>query len=412
MPYNNNIDISRFDVPSWMTMLAQQYPTYIKTISGVTVVHVNDIDYESHSNSARANTSSRHIIGQLAESFATDGFFEDEEPILVLKRPVDLLELSRSKPYAPPCCFHRIGGGLLAYEWFEEKQTVTDENGKEVPKSTFTGHMPAVYFELHDGLTKHQVDYIKAVIALEENSKQKLMQPTKLPDLIEAAMRMVDGLRINGRPATPDQQVEWLHEELKKLRRSGNTLFNRYEKIRKEIKGVKPRVGAVQRVRPLQNFALAQEWAKTYYDKKYVWNGYQLDMLTLTSDNNKGKLVRISSQLDDSSFVYYWPANRIDRNLNDIYSAVKKMKEQGMNRKPILLFLSVNTLDGKNLNDDRKSYAKEVIEMITILDEKYREMIDIVGFLPQGMSEDRGKIIPFREFVQDNIPELEPKLAA
>ena len=65
---------------------------------------------------------------------------------------------------------------------------------------------------------------------------------------------------------------------------------------------------------------------------------------------------------------------------------------------PIHIFLSVDTLGFQDLLHDRKTYARQLLEMRDMLSDDIKERIVFVAFLPQHSSEDLETLIDFRDF--------------
>ena len=109
-------------------------------------------------------------------------------------------------------------------------------------------------------------------------------------------------------------------------------------------------------------------------------------------------LTALNSQVPtNKSISLFWPSNRVDRNLNDIYLSLKTMERED-EKVPIHIFLSVDTLGFQDLLQDRKTYARQLLEMKEMLSDDVKGRIVFVAFLPQHASEDLETLINFRDF--------------
>ena len=46
-------NVGSFTIPNWVLNLEKNYPTYIKKVNDVTLVHIDDIDFNNQKNLAR-----------------------------------------------------------------------------------------------------------------------------------------------------------------------------------------------------------------------------------------------------------------------------------------------------------------------------------------------------------------------
>ena len=374
--------VGSFTIPNWVLNLEKNYPTHIKKVNDVMLVHVNDIDFTNFENLARDKGINQNVKNLLVESFENDGFLEEEEPIIIFKNNeynADTSKLSKPKGYFGRLCIHRLNAA------------------DEADETKFDKNLPSVVIQLQDGLSKQEVNFILAVIGLEENANRKAVNNAGMNDYVKGAYNMIVDY-----PGTPEVRMKYLEKELKKMKRNGSRLWTRYKKIREVMAKVRRLIDLDGVATKLSTFANGQEWVDRYYEDEFHYGDIQINNLVISSNSNSKFSKLDIAQPHLKSVVLYWPSNRIDRNANDIFLATEHMADQG-EKTPIHIFLSTDTLDAGNLLHDRKTYARRMIELRKMFSKEVRELIHFVAFLPQHSSEEVHSLISFREFQREYL---------
>ena len=376
-------------IPNWVSDIKTNYPNYIKNISDVEIVHINDVEFESLKNLARHHAQINQTVkNQIRDDIDENGFRETEEPI-VLIRNKQTASVSIPKPFLGNLCIHRLTA-----------ITQTTGTGKAKFKKTF----PAVIVDIQDGLTKHEVDFITAIFGIEENGNRRATSAATVDDYTMGAYHMCVNLTINGRKATTQQKMKWIEKELRKMKRNGSETWTRSSLIRNVLKKLRRLFDIDGVAHKRHSFALGQEWIDKHYGDEFEVMGEQLDNVKI-SGYNSGKFQRpYLNTPHKKSIVLFWPSNRMDRNPYDIKLAYETMESED-EKVPIDILLSVDCLDKGDLLQHRKDYARSLIELRDMFNEDVRSRINFIGFLPQHDSEDMTTLISFREFQKQYLSE-------
>lgn len=372
-------------IPNWVSNIETNYSTYIKTIDNVVIVHIDDVHLGDQSNKARSqSTLNQSIKNQLRDDFDENGWREDQEPaIIFLNKDTAKSSLSTPKKYDAHLCIHRLTG-------------VKETTG--TGSANFQKTFPAVVIELEDGLTSQEVNFILSVFGMEENANRRASNPATTNDYTAGALNMVEGLRVSGREATVQEKIAYLEIELKKMRRMGSTVWKKYQLIRRILKNVRRVLDKDGVAHRRHSFETAQNYVEEYYEDSFEYNTIgKIDNLHFRK-TQANCLTALNSQVPtNKSISLFWPSNRVDRNLNDIYLSLKTMERED-EKVPIHIFLSVDTLGFQDLLQDRKTYARQLLEMKEMFSDDVKERIVFVAFLPQHASEDLETLINFRDF--------------
>lgn len=372
-------------IPNWVSKIKVNYSTYIKKINDVIIVHIDEVQVSEGANKARKQaTLNESIKNQLRDDFDENDWRENQEPaIIFLNKDIHASSLSTPTKYSGWCCMHRLSGAA---------ETTGTGDAK------FDKNLPAVVVELEDGLTSHEVNFILSVFGMEENANRTASNPATKDDYTAGALSMVEGLRVNGRDASVQEKLTYLDVELKKLRRTGSSFWNRYALIKNILKNVRRILDKDGVAHKRHSFEAGERYVEAYYEGSFEYNTIgKIDNLhirktqanSFTTLNTKNPTLR--------SISLFWPSNRIDRNANDVYLALKTMEREGESV-PIHIFLSVDTLGFQGILDDRKSYARQLLEMRDMFSDDVKEKIVFVAFLPQHSSENLETLINFRDF--------------
>ena len=372
-------------IPNWVSKIEKNYSTCIKKINDVVIVHIDEVRLGDQSNKARKqSTLNQSIKNQLRDDFDENDWREDQEPaIIFLNKDVSNSSLSTPKKYDAHLCIHRLTG---------VKETTG--NGSANFQKTF----PAVVVELEDGLSSQEVNLILSVFGMEENANRRASNPATTDDYTAGALNMVEDLRVNGREATVSEKIAYLDIELKKMKRMGSTIWKKYQLIRRILKNVRRLLDKDGVAHKRHSFANAQKYVEEYYEDSFEYNTIgKIDNLHFRNTQANSFTTLNTGMPMNKSISLFWPSNRIDRNLNDIYLSLKTMERED-EKVPIHIFLSVDTLGFQDLLHDRKTYARQLLEMRDMLSDDIKERIVFVAFLPQHSSEDLETLIDFRDF--------------
>ena len=372
-------------IPNWVSNIEKNYSTCIKKINDVVIVHIDEVRLGDQSNKARKqSTLNQSIKNQLRDDFDENGWREDQEPaIIFLNKDTAKSSLSTPKKYDAHLCIHRLTG-------------VKETTG--TGSANFQKTFPAVVIELEDGLTSQEVNFILSVFGMEENANRRASNPATTNDYTAGALNMVEGLRVSGREATVQEKIAYLEIELKKMRRMGSTVWKKYQLIRRILKNVRRVLDKDGVAHRRHSFETAQNYVEEYYEDSFEYNTIgKIDNLHFRK-TQANCLTALNSQVPtNKSISLFWPSNRVDRNLNDIYLSLKTMERED-EKVPIHIFLSVDTLGFQDLLQDRKTYARQLLEMKEMFSDDVKERIVFVAFLPQHASEDLETLINFRDF--------------
>lgn len=374
--------------PEWAYWIAEEYPNFIKSISECKMIDIDDIDLYNQRNRARVNPVNQRDVKIIADSFDDVGWLSNSEPAVLVKlKPTNAV--TTSFLYEAVCCFHRL--------------TAADESENLI-------QVPAHVIELQDKLSQSDVDFILSHIALEENGNKPHTIVSTENDVISGLLNMVKNYKVDGDDALPEEKVNYLHDYLKKCRRKNEETegkrypqWSRYDKIRDIISKIEIELGTKIPTVSFHNFGLAQNWLKRGYRRGMCPT---LGNLKFDNINFKSPHTKIQKPIKGNdtykSFVLYWPDNRKDRNIRDMFDVFNKIEDEKIDDVNILLFLSAKSDDVSKIDDVLLKYVKSVERDLERLDSKYKNFIKRVGIIPTDHRHEENEMINYHRYCLNN----------